>query len=404
MAESESKQSKKKTPAKTASKNHTPVDEPSSDNQLPPPQAATHESNQTSNIGNPTVQTVEKKSGSGLSVFAVLLSLIAIGVTGYTWYRIDVLDAQSNTDLAVGMQGIAGQVTRIGDSVSILQSSQSNAVTQEQLTTRLLEAQVSVDKQLGELDRDQKDLSESVLKISSDFQKGSNEYVIDEVSHLLKLANNNVIFSNDIDAAINAFNLADTQLKELASPRFSEVRRKINNEIELLRAVEQIDIESTLAKLSAISAIIDSLPLENEPPVLETQIEQTDDNIDQSISWRTELRKMWSDVLNSVTIQRVDQPPKPLLAPQERYFLNQNVQLTLNKAEIALLQGRQQLYVSSVAQASDWLNEYFDLDHAQVKNTIEKLDELQSVNFAQDIPSVAGSYDLLQSIKGQGGQ
>ena len=359
------------------------------------------DSNQTSEIGKPPVETVQKKGGSGLSIVAILLSLIAIGVTGYTWYQIQVLGANENTELAVGVKDIAGNVDRISDSVSRLQTSQSDVVTKAQLGNRLLEAQVNVDKQLGLLKRDQKDLSESVLKISSDLQKGSNEYVIDEVSQLLKLANNNVIFSNNIDASIKAFTLADTQLKELASPRFSAVRRKINQEIQLLRSIEQIDIESTLAKLSSISASISSLKLENEPPVIEEPASDkplADDK--QELTWRTELNKMWSDIINSVSIQRIDQPPKPLLAPNQRYFLNQNFQLTLNKAELALLQGRQAVYVESVSEANSWLTDYFDLDNKRVKSTIEQLNKLKSIEFTRDIPSVAGSYDLLQSIKG----
>ncbi|MBX2847335.1 MAG: uroporphyrinogen-III C-methyltransferase, partial [Acidiferrobacterales bacterium] len=356
--------------------------------------------NQTSEIGKPAVQTVEKKSGSGLSVVAILLSLAAIGVTGYTWYKIDVLDAQSNTKLAVGMQDIAGQVTRISDSVSVLQSSHSNSVSKEQLTTRLLETQVSVDKQFEKLQSGQQGLSESILKISTDLQKGANEYVVDEVSQLLKLANNNVIFSNNIEAAINAFSLADTQLKELASPRFSEVRRKINDEIELLRAVELVDIESTLAKLNAISANIESLPLENEPPVIEEDAQSSSEGVTEEITWRTELRKMWGDIIGSFNIQRVGKAPKPLLAPSERYFLDQNLKLALSKAEIALLQDRQALYISSVSEANDWLNEYFDLNDDRVKDAVSQLNKLKTVEFSQELPSVAGSYELLQSIKG----
>ena len=416
---SKKKSTKKKvsTSAKTSSVNKEELDELKSEKLEEPkeskvqPKESTDvqpekvdkpsDSNQTSEIGKPPVETVQKKSGSGLSVVAILLSLIAIGVTGYTWYQIQVLSANENTELAVGVKDIAGNVDRISDSVSRLQTSQSDVVTKAQLGNRLLEAQVNVDKQLGLLKRDQKDLSESVLKISSDLQKGSNEYVIDEVSQLLKLANNNVIFSNNIDASIKAFTLADTQLKELASPRFSAVRRKINQEIQLLRSIEQIDIESTLAKLSAISASISSLKLENEPPVIEEPASDkplADDK--QELTWRTELNKMWSDIINSVSIQRIDQPPKPLLAPNQRYFLNQNFQLTLNKAELALLQGRQAVYVESVSEANSWLTDYFDLDNKRVKSTIEQLNKLKSIEFTRDIPPVAGSYDLLQSIKG----
>ena len=359
-------------------------------------------SKKTSEKGKPPVETVQKKSGSALSVVAILISLLAIGATGYSWYKIQVLSAGSNAELALGMSNIQGSVGRISDSVTRLQTAQTGAVTQPQLETQLLKAQVGVDKQLGLLKRDQKELSESVLKISTDLQKGANEYVVDEISQLLKLANNNVIFSNDIDAAIKAFTLADTQLKELASPRFSEVRRTINKEIALLRSIEQVDIESTLAKLSVISDNVSSFKLENEPPVLDEAAGKgaAEANGEKVYTWRTELKQAWSDILDTVKIQKVGKAPKPLLAPTERYFLDQNLQLTLNKAEIALLQGRQKVYVDSVAQAHQWMSDYFDLKDKDVKDAMSQLNKLKGVTLEAEIPSVAGSYDLLQSIKG----
>lgn len=405
MSEPTSKQSKRKKKTSLKQKTSTSTASTSTDSSdevlLTNEQSKTaisDQSNQKTEIGRSPVETVQKKSGFGLSIFACLLSMIAIGATGYTWYKMEVLSTRANAGLALGVQEISGQITRIGDNVSVLQTTQSNTVTQEQLTTRLLEAKVGVDSKLGSLERDQEDLSESVLKISTDLQKGANEYVIDEVSHLLKLANNNVIFSQNVDGAINAFSLAETQLKELASPRFSKVRSLINEEIELLSSIEQVDIESTLAKLNSISNKVGTLALENEPPVLEVAVEKID--ADEPLEWQSEVKTMLLDIVNPFKVQRVGKAPKPLLAPSERYFLDQNFKLALNKAEIALLQGREELYVSNIIQASAWLNDYFDLNDKHVKEVLAQLDELKAITFPEDFPSVAGSYDLLQSIKG----
>jgi len=394
---SQAKSAQEKTKEKTQVPSKSDVESQSSDNAGEDIQ---REHKQPSKIGKPSVDTVQKKSGTGLSVFAILLSLVAIAASAYMWYQINVLSKDSDAELAVGITGIAGDVERISDSVVRLQASQSNVVSDAQLSTRLLQAKVNADKQFDQLERSQQDLTETLVSIKGDLKKGTDEYVVDEVSQLLKLANNNVIFANDTEAAIKAFTLADTQLKELASPRYSEVRRKINEEIGVLRSIDQIDIESSLAKLSLISSTITTLPLENEPPVVEAKASAKELDDDAEITWRGELNKFWSDMLNSVSIQRVDQPPKPLLAPKERYFLNQNFQLMVTKAEIALLQGRQAVYVNSIAEASAWVNDYFDLRDKRVKKVVSGLNELKDIKWNQTAPSVAGSYDLLQSIKG----
>lgn len=341
-----------------------------------------------------------KGSGKGLSVFAILLSLLALAGTGFTWYQTQLSKVASNTSLAVGVTEIGGQVSRIGDSIKQLQKTQAGLVSQEELTTRILESNVAADSKFRDLNSAQSDINESLEKLNADLQKGVNEFVIDEVSQLLKLANNSAIFSNDSASAISALTLADIQLKELADPRYSIVRRKINAEIELLQNVKQVDAEKVTAQITTIVNKIPTLKLANEPPAKERIQLVAESATEQTTTWRTELNKIWKDIINSVQIQRVDQPPKPLLAPTQRYFLDQNIQLSLNKAELALLQKNSGVYLQSLGSAGQWLNDYFDLKDQDVQLVMQQLSALKSEPVGVEMPAIADSYDTLQSIKG----
>ncbi len=344
--------------------------------------------------------TPTKGSGKGLNIFAILLSLLALGGTGFTWYQTQLSKVASNTSLAVGVTEIGGQISRIGDSVRQLQKEQTGLVTQEELTTRILESNVAVESKFRDLSAAQSDINESLEKLNTDLEKGVDEFVIDEVSQLLKLANNSAIFSNDSSSAINALTLADIQLKELADPRYAVVRRKINTEIELLKSVKQVDTEKATAQLSSIANTIPSLKLENEPPAKENIKLVAESAAEEKITWRTELNKIWKDIINSVQIQRVDQPPKPLLAPTQRYFLDQNIQLSLSKAELALLQNKSAVYSQSLTTAEQWLNDYFDLKNQDVQSVLQQLSALKAEPVGVELPAIADSYDTLQSIKG----
>jgi len=101
-----------------------------------------------------------------------------------------------------------------------------------------------------------------------------------------------------------------------------------------------------------------------------------------------------------VQIQRVDQPPKPLLAPTQRYFLDQNIQLSLSKAELALLQNKSAVYSQSLTTAEQWLNDYFDLKNQDVQSVLQQLSALKAEPVGVELPAIADSYDTLQSIKG----
>lgn len=343
--------------------------------------------------------TVQKSGGKGLSVFAILLSLTALGAGGYNWYDANINGKLDEASVAVDVAAIGGQVSRIGDTVTSLQAQQNNVVTQEQLVSRLLEANSATDLRFRDIGQSQQTLFTAVEKINSGLERGVNQFVIDEVSQLLKLANNTILFSGNVESARNALKLADLQLKELSDPRYSVVRKKINEEIGALNALEQVDVESLSVQLKSLSNRIPSLKLENDTPILgDADLALEVD--DQTTGIKQTAKKMLNDLIDLVHVQKIDKAPKPLLAPEQRYFLDQNIQLQLTKAELSIVQNRAAMYADSLNQVTAMLSDYFDANNAAVQDVQAKLNELKKVKLGQDLPSIVGSYTLLQSIKG----
>ena len=352
----------------------------------------------TEDVAKATV-VVQKSGGKGLSVFAILLSLAALGGAGYNWYDANIQGKLDEASVAVSVAEIGGQVARIGDSVSSLQTQQNNVVTQEQLVTRFLETNSATDLRFRDIKQSQQLLSDSLTNISGELERGVDQFVVDEVSQLLKLANNTVLFTGNVGSASNALKLADLQLKELADPRYSVVRKKINEEIAALDGVEQVDIESVSVQLKSLSDRIPSLKLENDTPTVgDADIALEVD--EQAVGLKATAKKMLNDLIELVQIQKIDKAPKPLLAPEQRYFLDQNIQLKLAKAELSLVQNRALMYGASLDEAAVILNDYFDTNNVAVRDAQSKLLELKKIKLGQDLPNITGSYTLLQSIKG----
>ncbi|MFQ3245573.1 MAG: uroporphyrin-3 C-methyltransferase [Arenicella sp.] len=340
---------------------------------------------------------VVKSTGKGLAIVAILFSIAALGVTGFSLYKSEIEGRDDDAKRAVKITEIGGNVSRLGDTVSRLQSAQSDVVSKEQLTTRLLQSSNSIDLQFRDVKQSQNQLLSAVTKINSDLSSGVNDFVVSEVSQLLKLANNSALFSSDSRSAIKALQLADIQLKELADPRYSVVRRKINEEISLLESIEQVDIESVTVKLKGLADRIPSLKLENDVPVLGDVVVKTEQ---KAQGFKAQLKEMWADIVNYNSVQRIDQAPKPLLLPEQRYFLNQNIQLQLAKAELGLIQNRASVYLASLEVASNWLNEYFDLRDDAVIEVLSQIKQLKAMPLSTELPTISGSYSVLQSIRG----
>lgn len=373
----------------------TEIEKPNESEEVAPAKIAASPKARSVSDVQPTA--VVKSAGKGLAIVAILFSIAALGVTGFSLYKSEIEGRDDDAKLAVKITEIGGNVSRLGDTVSRLQSAQSDVVSKEQLTTRLLQSSNSIDLQFRDVKQSQNQLLSAVTKINSDLSSGVNDFVISEVSQLLKLANNSALFSSDSRSAIKALQLADIQLKELADPRYSVVRRKINEEISLLESIEQVDIESVTVKLKGLADRIPSLKLENDVPVLGDVVVKTEQ---KSQGFKAQLKEMWADIVNYNSVQRIDQAPKPLLLPEQRYFLNQNIQLQLAKAELGLIQNRASVYLASLEVASDWLNEYFDLRDDAVIEVLSQINQLKAMPLSTELPTISGSYSVLQSIRG----
>ena len=90
---------------------------------------------------------------------------------------------------------------------------------------------------------------------------------------------------------------------------------------------------------------------------------------------------------------------KPLLTPEQRYFLVANLRLMLSGAQLAVLRTDNQTFKSNLEQAAQWLTEYFDTDDQTVKSMIAEIQDISSQDLAPERPNITGSIVELQNIK-----
>ena len=93
---------------------------------------------------------------------------------------------------------------------------------------------------------------------------------------------------------------------------------------------------------------------------------------------------------------------KPLLAPDEEIYLELNLRLMLERAQLAALRREQIVYEQSLTAAADWLEEYLDTGEASVLRSISELSTLASINLNQELPDIAGSLTTLQAARREG--
>lgn len=315
---------------------------------------------------------------------ALILAAIAAVGSGYLWYT---LFYQRPELLETDVVGKLEQLESDGR-----QLREQSAVRDEELKS-LREAQGS--------------LKAGVEKIRSDITRSRTEWLLTESERLLVIANHRVQMARDTRSALFALRTADQQLKLIVNPDVLPVRQQVAREIGLLEAIEKADINGIALRLGAMAEGVDRLPLalDVRPPKSRAAPAGAEKKDSEAAGteggWRAALRRFWQDLFGLVRLRTDIEAQKPLLPPEQQYFLRENLRLMLYGAQNALLQGAVPVYQQDVRTSVRWIKEYYDVNAHAVSATLAELERLAGMKLAAEPPDISGSLETLRRIAGQ---
>ena len=323
---------------------------------------------------------------------ALLLSLCTLGGGGYLAWEGWQLKQQSTqlqsqltqkveTALANGKAEVAQTVSQVSHQLGQLQA---HAETEQ--------------KNIAEL---QDRLTRSIQQVTADREVSRKDWLLAEVEYLLRLANQRVLMEQTPDGALTLLKSADKILSETDDVTIYDVRKALASDIAALEAVPRLDSEGVFLRLNALNQQVDNLrtvPISERRELPQMLEEITPESVKQS--WGEGFKASWNKAMDKVeklvVIQHHDEPIKPLMSPEQTFFLQQNLHLMLEQAQMALLQRKQQAYDSSLSKAQDWIATHFDPKDATTAALLSGLAELSEVNVAPELPDISGSLTSLK--------
>jgi len=215
-----------------------------------------------------------------------------------------------------------------------------------------------------------------------------------EVEYLLTVANHRLLLERDIDTALLALLDADAKIKAIGDPALIPIRGLIADEVSALNSVERPDLPGMSARLRSLVEGIEQLPLISKEHILTiTTQDQKDREID---SWTELPGTIWKDIKSLVEIKRNDGHIEPLLPPDERHYLSQNLGLKLEESRIALLNRDTAVFRQNLSDTREWIERYFDKESFAVTNVVSTVNELESIELKPKLPDISGSLRQLR--------
>ena len=339
----------------------------------------------------PRTQTVVKKSGTGLSLLAIL---IALGVGGAGYYfgqqkvdefqqKLTALEAQINNKTVVSAPA---QEVKF-DTTQLAQLESANKATQNKIA--------QVEELINAKSHELVGLQSQINKVSAQANaQQPTDWLFSEADFLLNNALRKLVLDNDVDTAVSLLKLADETLAKVNNSQSAAIRSAINQDLKQLLSVAGVDQNSVMQKLSQLANTVDELP------VLDVNFgdDQNATKLSDSLSdWAENAEKSATSFLNHfIRISpKHGADRKELLAPNQDIYLRENIRLRLQLAIMAVPRQQNELYKQSLEAVASWIRSYFDTNAEVTQSFLKSVDELSELSIYVDVPSQLQSLSML---------
>lgn len=260
---------------------------------------------------------------------------------------------------------------------------------------------------IDNLKEKQETLTEAIRKASQHLSKSRVSWVMAESEQLMIVANQRLQLAGDMDTAATALEIADQRLRDLADPDLTPVRKILAKEIQTLKSIKRADIAGIALRLAALADSVDSLPLSlefqqltklREKKQAEKQTKQEQAQVTVRNKPKGFFRELWDDIMSVISIRTNVESYKPLLPPEQQYFLRENLRLLILGAQQAALRADHNTYRSNLKSAKRWAREYFDTRSKPLSHLINELGVLGKATLATAKPNISGSLKEIRKV------
>ena len=322
-----------------------------------------------------------------LGALAAALTLIAVVALVFAW-RADQRVRSSERDLVQRQQNSATQVTE----ATLLAKQAQESARDATAKVALLEARVN------EVSVQRSQLEELIQSVA----RSRDENLVADVESALRAAVQQSALTGSAEPLVAALKQGEERLLRANQPRLEPVRRAIARDLDRARSTSVADVASLSIRLDEAVRLVDELPLlsaaeprrdlargkaaNGEPvavvPVAPVKAASSAEGVGAWVSrelgqaGRLLADNAWSEIRSLVRITRIDQPEAMLLAPEQSFFLRENIKLRLLNSRLALLARQFDGSQADIRWAQGAIDRYFDRSSKRTQVASELLRQI----------------------------
>ena len=228
--------------------------------------------------------------------------------------------------------------------------------------------------------------------------RSRDENVVADVEAAVRVALQQSALTGSAEPLVATLKQADERLARYNQPRLERVRRAVNRDLDRVKALGLIDISSLTVRLDEAVRLVDELPLlavaetrgkaaaAARPTPAGASAPAPAGAGSANTGWQGRALQWWQDsasrvgneIRSLVRVTRIDHPEAMLIAPEQQFFVRENLKLRLLNARLALLSRQFEIAQSDIRDAQTALERYFDRGSKRVAAIIDLLRQVSA--------------------------
>jgi uroporphyrin-3 C-methyltransferase len=312
----------------------------------------------------------------------IALAVLAVVFSGLLWEKLSRIQSQLARQSAdSGQQSLEAKAWAKQAQESVKDSAARMAL---------------VESRLGEAALQRTQLEELIQSLS----RSRDENLVLDIESSLRLAQQQAQLTSSLEPLLGALKTSQQRLQRASNPRLISIQRAIERDLELVKSAQITDLPGMLLVLDEMVALADELPL-----VIEMSRPQSNAGKTVEITaaltpthlpwWQMVMDRVLVEARGLLRVSRIDSPEAALLAPEQGFFLRENLKLKLLNARLSLLARQGDAAKSDLQAVSVSLKKYFDPGARKTQQALQLLDKAQSLSKGSPIPRLDGSLAAL---------
>lgn len=274
-----------------------------------------------------------------------------------------------------------------------------------ELKEQLEETSEQYNEKFQSFEKAQENLRHNLTNLIRDNEHLRNDWLMAEAEYLIQLANHRLLLEKDVTTAIVALKAADARLAEVADPALLRIRKILSKDLNILKNIPVVDLAGLSITLNSLGDNIANLPLSTPDPKTHKLNQEEKEQTSSSVKSIKDLpAAIWKDIKGLIVIRNHEKPIQPLLAPEQHFFLLQNLSLLIEQSRLALLNGRNEIYQDRLKTSIKWIKKFFDTEHSVTINMLSSLKELQKFDINPALPDISATFSAIKKYRLQGNQ